>query len=355
MNVQKKTNDIQIGSRHIGMGLPCFLVAEVGLNHNGDLELAKKTIDAAAAAGADSVKFQNYVTEDFILDRSLTYEYISQGQTVVESQYDMFKRCELSQDDLLLLKNYCDEKSVIFHSTPTGPEGIQALVDIGTPLMKNGSDYLTHLPVIRAMGNTNLPTVLSTGMATLNEVDEAVRTFRDTGNDQLILLHCTSSYPTPPEDVHLRKIPALAAAFDCPVGLSDHTAGIAAALGAVTLGACWIEKHFTLDRNLPGPDHRFSSNPEEFHELSTAVRTLEKCLGTSVITPTPSEALGRRAFRLSCVYAKAFSSGHVLSASDLVFKRPGEGVPPAHAYLLTGRTLNRDVEAGKLVQLEDLQ
>jgi len=229
-------NTITVGDQTIGNGMPCFLVAEVGINHNGDLNLAKQTIDAAVAAGADAVKFQNYRTEDFINDKSLTYEYISQGNSIIESQYEMFKRCELTKETLRELKDYCESLNVNFHSTPTSKSGIQDLVEIGALILKNGSDYLTNLPLIRSMGESGLPTVLSTGMATLAEIDDAVRTFRSTGNNQLALLHCTSSYPTPPEEVNLRKIASLASAFGCPVGFSDHTDGIISALGAVALG-----------------------------------------------------------------------------------------------------------------------
>lgn len=348
-------NQIPIGERLIGREQPCFLVAEIGINHNGNLQLAKQTIDAAVEAGADAVKFQNYYTEDFIADKSLTYEYISQGKTVVESQYEMFKRCELTSEFLYELKSYCDRRNINFHSTPTSEAGIRDLLEIGVPVLKNGSDYLTNLPLIKAMGNTGLPTVLSTGMATLAEIDDAVGAFRKTGNEQLILLHCTSSYPTPPEDVHLRKITSLGAVFGCPVGLSDHTDGITAAVGAVTLGACWIEKHFTLDKNLPGPDHHFSSDPAEFKALVTAVRTAEKCLGSSQISPTSSEEEGRKNFRLSCVTSNELPVGHILSEDNIVFRRPGTGVPPTHSYLLIGRTLKQPLSANQVIELSDLK
>ncbi|CDN12177.1 N-acetylneuraminate synthase [Richelia intracellularis] len=348
-------NSIPIGKYLIGKERPCFLAAEIGINHNGDMQLAKKTIDTAVEAGADAVKFQNYHTEDFIADKSLTYEYISQGKTIVESQYEMFKRCELTAESLYELKSYCDRQGISFHSTPTSEAGIRDLLEIGVPVLKNGSDYLTNLPLIKAMGDTGLPTVLSTGMATLAEIEDAVRTFRKTSNEQLILLHCTSSYPTPPEDVHLRKIGSLAAVFGCPVGLSDHTDGITAAVGAVTLGACWIEKHFTLDKDLPGPDHHFSSDPAEFKALVTAVRTTEKYLGNSQISPTSSEEKGRKNFRLSCVTSHELPVGHVLSEDNIVFRRPGTGVPPTHSYLLIGRTLKQHLSANQVIELSYLK
>lgn len=345
---------VQAGDTVIGSGHPCFLVAEVGINHNGDLDLARRSIDAAADAGANGVKFQNYRTEDFIVDRSLTYEYVSGGKTVVESQYEMFKRCELSPDSLAELKRHCDERGVTFFSTPSSEEGLRTLTGLDVKLLKNGSDFLVHLPLIRSMARTGVATVLSTGMATAAEIDDAVRAFREAGGSDLILLHCTSSYPTPAGDVHLRKIPALSATYGCPVGLSDHTDGTVAALGAVALGACFLEKHFTVDRDLPGPDHRFSSDSREFRELAGAVRYLEEALGSSVVGPTPSEEVGRRDYRLSCIAARDLPVGHRLGEEDISFARPGTGLPPKGVQWLLGRSLGRSVEAGNPIQPSDL-
>jgi len=345
---------IELEGRWLGPGQPCFIAAEVGINHNGDMGLAHRCIDAAADAGADAVKFQNYRTEDFLSDRSLTYRYISEGREVVEPQYDMFKRCELTFAALQRLKTHSDHRGILLLSTPTSEEGVQDLLRLGVPALKNGSDYLVHLPLIRAMGRTGLPTVVSTGMANLAEIDDAVRAFRETGNDRLVLLHCTSAYPTEPDDVHLRKMPALAAAFGCLVGFSDHTRGVASATAAVALGAVWIEKHFTLDRGLPGPDHHFSSDPGELRSLVEGVRTVERALGESRVGPTEAEARGRREFRLSCVAARPLSAGHTLEDADLAFRRPGSGVPPAQAALFCGRVLRRDVPAGRALAFDDL-
>ncbi|WP_076750694.1 N-acetylneuraminate synthase family protein [Desulfatitalea tepidiphila] len=345
---------IEIGSYTIGPEKPCFLVAEIGINHNGHLDLAKQTIDAAVQAGADGVKFQNYRTEDFISDRSLTYQYMSQDAPVTESQFDLFKRCELDRAALKELKAYCDDKGVIFHSTPTSREGIKDLMEIGVQVIKNGSDFLTHLPLIRSMGNTKLPVVLSTGMATVSEIYEAVRAFRETGNDRLVLLHCVSAYPAPPEDVNLRKIPVLASAFDCLVGFSDHTVGTIAATGAVVMGANWIEKHFTLDKSLPGPDHWFSADPAEFKQLVTSVRTMERSLGHSKLGLASSESKNRESFRLSCVAAEDLREGHVLCDADVLFRRPGTGLAPAWLPMLSGRRINRNIEKGEIIKMEDL-
>jgi N,N'-diacetyllegionaminate synthase len=344
---------LRIASRSVGPGSPALLAAEIGINHNGDMALAHRMIDAAADTGADAVKFQNYRTEDFLSDRSLTYEYVSQGERVIESQWDMFKRCELAPKSLAELKEHCTRRGLIFFSTPSSASGVEDLVRVGAPMLKNASDSLGHLPLIRAMARSGLPTVLSTGMATLAEVDEAVRAFRDAGGRDLILLHCTSSYPTPAGEVNLRKIPVLAAAFGCPSGLSDHTWGITAAVGAVALGASMIEKHFTLDKNLPGPDHRFSADPKEFGDLVAGVRTLEQNLGESIIGPTASESVGRKEYRLSCVAARELSSQHLLVENDIAFRRPATGLPPSAASWLTGRRLARDVGAGHVFDASD--
>lgn len=346
-------NVIRIGDRVVGENQPCLMVAEVGINHNGDMGLAHQSIDAAADVGADAVKFQNYLTDDFLSDRSLTYEYLSQGKIVVEPQYDMFKRCELTSTQLRELREHCENRQVIFFSTPTSEYGIRELVEIGVPLLKNGSDYLMHLPLIRAMARTGLPTVISTGMAEAADIEDAVKAFRGAGGRDLALLHCTSSYPTAPEDVHLRKISILTERFDCPVGFSDHTDGAIAALGAVALGACLIEKHFTLDRNLPGPDHRFSSDPAQYRALVNWVRAMEKSLGSAELKPAASEMVSRREYRLSCVSARDLSLGHALTTADIAFRRPGTGIAPKDVGRLITRELARDVPKGHVFSPED--
>ncbi len=329
------------------------IVAEIGINHNGDMGLARETIMAAAEAGADVVKFQNYKTEDFIADRNLLFKYQSQGEAIQEPQYDMFKRCELTRAQLTYLKEQCDAVGVLFHSTPTSVEGIEDLQAVGCQLLKNGSDYLTNLRLIRAMGKTGLKTIISTGMATLSEIDDAVRAFRETGNQNLMLLHCTSSYPTPAEDVNLARISSLRAAFNVEVGFSDHTNGTTAAVGATILGARWIEKHFTLSKDLPGPDHWFSMDALELRQLVASVRAAVKMLGSSAVGPTPSESLGRRDFRLSCVAARDISKGESIKPSDINFQRPGDGLAPIHEGLLVGLKVIRDIRKGQQIEKGD--
>jgi N-acetylneuraminate synthase/N,N'-diacetyllegionaminate synthase len=242
---------------------------------------------------------------------------------------------------------------IIFFSTPTSELGVRSLQKLQSPLIKNGSDFLTNLDLIRVMARTGIPTVLSTGMAVVGEIDDAVTAFREAGGENLILLHCTSSYPTPPADINLRRIQTLAATFGCLAGFSDHSEGPTAAVGAVALGACFIEKHFTLDKTLPGPDHRFSMDPRDLREFVSAIRTIEVGLGTSQLGPTPSEALGRSDFRLSCLARCDLAAGTRLTLEHLVYKRPGTGIPPKHGAWLLDLTLRRDVRRGHIFSWSD--
>lgn len=348
--------NIKIGEYLIGPGLPCFIVAEIGINHNGDLALGEEQIAAAAESGANGVKFQNYVTEDFLSPQTiLTHSYFSQGKRVEESQYQMFKRCELNFEKLARFKEICDKYKVVFHSTPTGRSGIDDLKRLGTVVLKNGSDYLTHPDIVRWMAETKIPTVLSTGMSYLSEVEEAVSAFRAAGGSELILLHCTSSYPTPAEEVNLRRLPRLAEAFQCPVGLSDHTESEIAALGAVALGASWVEKHFTSDKKLPGPDHSFSCDPIEFSHLVRSIRQLEASLGRSEWEPTSSEKKTLKKFKLSCSAAKDLPEGHRLEFSDIQFRRPGDGIPPRMRESVVGKRLKGAIRAGDVFYFENLE
>lgn len=343
---------IRVGNRLIGEGQPCFVVAEIGINHNGDFELATAMIEAAAKSGADAVKFQNYCTEDFLSDRTLNYTYKSQGREITESQWDMFKRCEPKADWLARLKSFCAERRIVFFSTPTSEEGVRNLVEIGIPLLKNGSDYLTHLPLLEYMGRTGVPTILSTGMADEQDIDDAVAAIRK-GSSPLILLHCTSAYPAKPDNVNLRRMISLRERYDASVGFSDHTEGWCAAVQAATLGACLIEKHFTLDHNLAGPDHSFSSTPQEFAELVQQVREAELRMGSPAIVPAEAEKTGRREYRLSAVATEDLQAGAIVTAELIRFRRPGTGIPVRDLGKYLGRRLSRPVNKGIPLQPSD--
>ena len=344
---------IQVGDRRIGAGCPTFLAAEVGINHNGNLDVAHRMIDAAATAGADGVKFQNFRAEDFISTKELTYEYVVSSETVRESQLEMFKRYQTRPEWLSELKEHCDQAGVVFFSTPTSQQGIEELVELGAPLLKNGSDYLGNSELIGLMASTKIPVVVSTGMADQDDVADAVSAFLDAGGEELVLLHCTSVYPTPPEEVHVRKMVTLRELFGCPVGLSDHSMGVVSAVTAVALGGCFIEKHFTLDRTMEGPDHRFSADPDEWARLVEAVRTSEAVLGSPEISPSPLEEYARRNYRLSCVATRDLEADHELVRDDVAFKRPGWGIPPKNVKVILGRRLDRKLPMGHIFEFDD--
>jgi N-acetylneuraminate synthase/N,N'-diacetyllegionaminate synthase len=346
---------IKLGTKLIGTGQPCFIAAEIGINHNGDMDLALKMIEAASNCGVDAIKFQNYYTEDFILDKDLSYSYMFNGQTFIESQFEMFKRYELSFEQLKFLKDACDKRNLIFFSTPTSKRGLKDLLKLDVGLLKNGSDFLVNLPLIKQMAKSKIPTVISTGMAFMNEIDEAVRAFEEAGGTNLIILHCTSSYPTPDEDVNLLKIESLFKTFKYPVGFSDHTWGNEAAIAATAMGrCCFVEKHFTLDKDLPGPDHRFSSDPEEMKNLVNAIRKTERIMGTSKIGPTSSEKQGRIEFRLSCAAARDISVGEIIKEKDIIFIRPATGLHPRFYKLLLNKKASSNFKKGQFIHLNEL-
>ena len=337
----------------LGQSGRCYVIAEVGINHNGDLEIARKLIDMAADAGADAVKFQNFRTEDFLSNRSLTYTYISEGKEITESQWELFKRYELTGERLAAVAGHCRSKGVDFGSTATSAEGVDECLRLGATFLKNGSDHLNNLPLIRLMAKSGRPTILSTGMATVAETDDAVRAFRSAGGDELYLLHCVSLYPAPMQSLGLRRIPIMARAFGCPVGLSDHTEGVVAAVVAVALGAVVLERHITLDKKLAGPDHWFSADPSELRGLISSVRAAEASLGAEQLGFVPAESEARVLHRLSCVAVRNLSRNEVLKGSDIVFHRPGKGLPPASIDWLVGRRLTRDVGAGHPFSQDD--
>lgn len=345
-------NAIQIGDRVVGPSQPSFLIAEIGLNHNGSYELATESIEAAAKAGADAVKFQNYRTEDFLSDRTLTYTYVSEGREVTESQWDMFKRCEPKAEWLPRLMAFCRERGIVFFSTPTSKEGVDDLMKVNVAVLKNGSDYLTNLPLLEVMGRTGVPVIVSTGMADERDVDDAVAAVGK-GTSPLVLMHCTSSYPTPNEHVNLRRMLTMRDRYRALVGFSDHTEGWSAAVQAVTLGACMVEKHFTLDHNLPGPDHWFSSAPAEFAELVRQVRNAELRLGSPVIAPAAVEKHGREEYRVSMVAAEDLGSGTVVTERHVMLRRPGTGILARDMARYMGRRIIRSIGRGTPLRPED--
>lgn len=346
---------VEIGGRQVGAGHPVLIVAEATINHNGDLDLARRMIESAARAGADAVKFQAYHTEEFLASKDLTYTYISQGREVTESQYHMFKRCELGRREFEAIRDECRRHGVLFVCTATDVEAARMLVEIEVAAIKVGSDDLVHHPMLRSLARLGKPLILSTGMADLAEVRRAVEAVEHAGAEEAALLHCTSMYPTPEDRANVLCVRTLQQEFDCPVGYSDHTRGLSAATGAVALGACLVERHFTLDRNLPGPDHAFSADPPALQALVRAIRTMESNLGSPEVAPTPEELEMRAIARRSVVARTALPGGTVLGREHLTYKRPGTGVAPMDEHLLLGRRTRHELAEGELITLEAVE
>ncbi len=347
--------NVNIGSLSIGPDYPCFIIAEAGVNHNGDLELARRLVDAAAEAGADAVKFQTFRADRLVSPTAPKAAYQRQTTDASESQLDMLRRLELSPAAHRELNDYCRQRGLIFLSTPFDEESADLLDELDVPAFKIGSGEVTNHPFLEYVARKGRPVILSTGMSYLSEVDEAVRVLRSAGCEQLILLHCVSNYPAAPADANLKAMQTLATAFDVPVGYSDHTPGIEVALAAVALGACVIEKHFTLDRNLPGPDHRASLEPHELRALIAGVRTVERALGDGTKRPVPAEADTRAVARRSLAARADIPAGVIVEAGILTALRPAGGIPPSLVRHVIGRRTRRPLNAGQFIDWSDLE
>lgn len=347
---------VRIGARRVGAGEPAFIVAEAGVNHNGMLELARRLVDAAAEAGADAVKFQLFRAEALVGPRAPKARYQQLGDDRT-SQREMLEALELRPEWLPELRERAARHGMEFLCTPFDEESLDLLVRVGIPAVKVGSGELTNLPFLERVAATGLPVILSTGMATLDEVRDAVRVLdRVHGHRKigLVLLHCVSLYPAEPRECNLRAMATLEQAFDVPVGFSDHTQGWEIAVAAVALGAAVVEKHLTLDRSLPGPDHRASLEPAEFRAMVRAIRAAESALGDGVKRPMAGEADVARVARRSVVAARPLAKGTVLTRDMLAVKRPGTGVPPSALPSLVGRALLRDLAADEVIGSDDV-
>ncbi|UFJ40050.1 N-acetylneuraminate synthase [Brevibacillus humidisoli] len=353
-----------------------FIIAEAGVNHNGSLERAKDLIRVAAEAGADAVKFQTFKAEQIISRHAEKAAYQKQTTGTNESQLDMVKKLELDVSAHIQLKAYCEQYRIQFLSTPFDLESVDLLVQqIHVPTLKVPSGEITNGPLLLKMAQTDLPIILSTGMATLAEVEQAlgVLAFGYTGKqsepsialfrsayssqegqqalrEKVTLLHCTTEYPCPYSEVNLRAMDTLSTAFGLPVGLSDHTEGIAVPIAAVARGARVIEKHFTLDKNLPGPDHRASLEPDELAAMITGIRQVESSLGSPVKAPSPSELRNREVVRKSLVAASGIGVGERFREDNLTYKRPGTGLSPMHYWEWLGKTANRLYQADEVIE-----
>jgi N-acetylneuraminate synthase len=345
---------IEIAGRRVGGGAPCLIVAEAGVNHNGSLDLAHRLVDVAIEAGADAIKFQSFKADRLTTTDAPKAAYQTERTAAHESQRDMLKRLELSADAHRDLMRHCRQRGILFLSTPFDEESADLLDALGIAAFKLPSGEVTNLPFLVHVAKKGKPLVVSTGMARLSEVETAVRTIEAAGNRHFALLHCVSNYPARAADVNLRAMQTMATAFAVPVGYSDHTMGIEVSLAAVALGACVIEKHFTLDRTLPGPDHQASLEPAELTMLVRGVRAVEAAVGDGRKIPAADEAATAVVARRSLVAARDLSPGTVLTEDLVAIKRPGNGLPPAMLAQVVGRQVNRAVRADALLTFEML-
>jgi N,N'-diacetyllegionaminate synthase len=334
---------VKIGSRTIGDGRPALVIAEIGNNHDGSVPQAEQLVDAAADAGADAVKFQTHIAEAEMHPSTPTPPHFS------EPRWEFTKRMELTLEDHLHLKAYTERRGLIFFSSPFSQEAVDMLERVEVPLYKIASGEVTNPPLIEAVAATGRPVLLSTGMSGIEDIERAVEILRASGSDVLVL-QCTSNYPCPPEKVNLRAMPALGARFGIPYGLSDHTPDIFTSVAAAALGASAIEKHFTLSKDLYGPDHHASLVPEELARLVVGVREVEAALGTAAKVRDAALDPARATFEKSVVTRVAIPSGTVIEREMLTTKRPGSGIPAVRLDDVVGRRASADIPENELVQ-----
>lgn len=343
--------NITIGEKTIGENSPVFIIAEGGVNHNGKLELALKLVEAAHAAGADAIKFQTWKAEELVTMEAemATYQIKNLGKT--ERQYDMLKQVELPDEFFVPIKKRCIELGIILLSTPHGGlSSIDRVNALGLDAFKFGSGDLTNLPALKYAARLKKPMILGTGMAELDEVEEAIKTIQNAGNNDIMLLHCTTNYPCPLEEVNLLAMKTMEEKLGCIVGYSDHTESTMVSALATSLGARVIEKHLTLDRNMVGPDHKASMEPDAFQEMVKYIRDTELILGSPEKKPNPSEIPIMKIARKSVVALKPIKKGETFSSDNIGVKRPGNGLHPRRYAEMLGKKATRDIPADSLIQ-----
>ena len=328
-----------------------FIIAEAGPNHNGDFDTALRLVDAAKRAGVDCVKFQTFVSEELISKRAEKAEYQKKTTGADESQYEMLKKLELSFDQFRELKKYCDETGIMFLSTPFDIPSVRFLQELDIAFWKIPSGEITNYPYLVEIAKTHKDVVMSTGMSEMEEIAAAIKVLRENGAGRISLLHCNTEYPTPFEDVNLRAMDTLRDAFGVPVGYSDHSLGISVPIAAAARGAQIIEKHFTLDRNMEGPDHKASLELNEFKSMVSAIRNIEKALGTGSKVASPSEIENKDIARKSIVASRMIKKGEVFSKENITTKRPGSGISPMKWYNVIGTVAKRDFQEDELIEL----
>ncbi len=342
-----------IGGRLVGRDHPVFLIAEIGRNHNADMNLAREMIDAAVESGADAVKFQSFTAEQLLIKDLPKVSHIKETSRD-KSAFLSTQEVELTAEMHRSLKSYCDERGVTFFSTPEDHSMVSLLDELGVPVFKIASLDVTYIDLVEAVAATGRPVILSTGMCYIGEVERALQTLHSHGIKDVALLHCTSNYPPRHEDVNLRAMETLSRAFGTPVGYSDHTAGIGVSIAAVALGACIIERHFTLDRTLPGPDQRLSLTPEDFKLMAGEIRGVEKALGSQRKMPVANEMEMRRLHRRRLVASRNLSQGTVLQREDIACKCSEHGSEPHQLPLLIGARIDRDTPKDAPLSVEDV-
>ncbi|MFH1562471.1 MAG: N-acetylneuraminate synthase [Nitrospirota bacterium] len=336
---------IKIGNRLVGEGEPCFVIAEAGSNHNRDFNQALKLIDVAVEAEADAVKFQTYSAEKL-------YSRKTPGKEGKESILDLIKRIEMPREWHKDLADYCAEKEIIFLSTPFDLQAVDELEEVGILAYKIASFEITHLPLLEYAAKTGKPIILSTGMANLADIETALEVIYKQGNENVILLHCVVNYPARYEDLNLRAMETMRQAFQLPVGFSDHTLEITSDIAAVALGACVIEKHFTLDRKLSGPDHPFALEPDELKAMVQSIRDTEKALGSPVKRQTKAEEEIFQSGRRGLVAACPIPEGTIITKEMIEVKRPGYGIPTKLMDVVIGREAKKDIEEDDILTWE---
>jgi N-acetylneuraminate synthase/N,N'-diacetyllegionaminate synthase len=344
---------VRIGDRLIGQGEPVFIVAEAGVNHNGKVGLAKKLIDTAKVSGADAVKFQTFKTHKVVTKYAEKAHYQKQIH-LKESQYDMIKKLELAFEDTKKLFDYAERRKITFLSSAFDEESVDLLDCLGVGAFKVASGEITNFPLLRYIAQKKKPVILSTGMSTYEEIQEALDTLRKDGAKEIVVLHCVTSYPARIEDANLRTIETLRNRFRLPVGFSDHTLSTTVPAVAVALGSVLIEKHFTLSKELPGPDHRASLEPSEFKHMVSTIREAERALGDGVKRLTAEEEEIRKVARRSIVARVRIPIGTTLREDMLDFKRPGIGLEPKHINQVIGKKAKKDIAPDELITFEKL-
>ncbi len=343
---------VKIRNKLVGEGVPTFIIAEGGVNHNGSVELATHLVDAALEAGADAIKFQTFKTDKIVTRRAETTRHQKEKSDSLTSQYEFLKRLELADDDLQTLFNYARERGMICLSTPYDESSVDLLDELEVPAFKVGSSEITNLPLLEHIASKERPILLSSGMSALGEIEDALNTITAEGARDVILMHCVSEYPAAIRDLNLRLIRTLTEAFRIPTGFSDHTLSTNIPVAAVTCGACALEKHLTLDTNLPGPDQKASLNPVDFQRMVENIRDAEAALGDGVKRLTPGEREAQALLRRSLT-AKRFISARTRIARDMIeIKRPGTGILPKYIASVLGKTAIRDIEQDTTITWE---